>query len=106
MKQELIQELETTPDFVIEEVYHFLIFLKTRVKTRNTTDLTLPKLDNSILNMIDEFISEVPPEEWEKLPKDFAENIDYYLYGAPNRMIKQQYPLFSPGLFDSLGKTV
>jgi hypothetical protein len=86
MKQELIQELETTPDFVIEEVYHFLIF----VKTRNTTDLTPPKLDNSILNMIDEIISEVPPEEWEKLPKDFAENIDYYLYGVPNRIIKQQ----------------
>jgi hypothetical protein len=60
MKQELIQELETTPDFVIEEVYHFLIFLKTRVKTRSTTDLTQPKLDNSILNMIDEIISEVP----------------------------------------------
>jgi hypothetical protein len=25
----------------------------------------------------------VPPEEWEKVPKDLSKNLDHYLYGAP-----------------------
>lgn len=25
----------------------------------------------------------VPMEEWEKVPKDLAKNLDHYLYGAP-----------------------
>jgi putative addiction module CopG family antidote len=25
----------------------------------------------------------VPEEEWEKIPTDFAKNLDHYLYGAP-----------------------
>ena len=27
--------------------------------------------------------AQVPPEEWEKLPKDLSKNIDHYLYGSP-----------------------
>ena len=27
----------------------------------------------------------VPREEWEKLPKDFNENLDHYLYGSPKK---------------------
>lgn len=25
----------------------------------------------------------IPPEEWEKVPKDLSKNLDHYLYGAP-----------------------
>ena len=40
---------------------------------------------------IREVIAEVADEgSFFEVHKDFAENIDYYLYGAPNRMIKQQ----------------
>jgi hypothetical protein len=28
---------------------------------------------------------QVPAEEWLKLPKDFNENLDHYLYGSPKR---------------------
>lgn len=28
---------------------------------------------------------QVPPEEWAKLPKDFNENLDHYLYGSPKK---------------------
>lgn len=48
-----------------------------------TSDSTQQPSDNPILNMADEIIAEVPPEEWEKIPKDFAKNLDYYLYGQP-----------------------
>ena len=27
----------------------------------------------------------VPIEEWEKLPRDFNENLDHYLYGSPKK---------------------
>lgn len=27
----------------------------------------------------------IPGTEWEKLPKDFNENLDHYLYGSPKR---------------------
>lgn len=30
-----------------------------------------------------EIAAKVPAEEWAKLPKDLAENLDHYLYGAP-----------------------
>jgi len=27
----------------------------------------------------------VPAEEWAKLPRDFNENLDHYLYGSPRK---------------------
>jgi hypothetical protein len=30
-----------------------------------------------------ELAAKVPPEEWEKLPRDGSINHDHYLYGAP-----------------------
>jgi hypothetical protein len=27
----------------------------------------------------------VSPEEWAKLPRDFNENLDHYLYGSPKK---------------------
>ena len=32
---------------------------------------------------IKEIGAKVPPEEWEKLPKDFARNFESYMYGVP-----------------------
>jgi len=38
---------------------------------------------------IEELLSDlskaVPHEEWDKLPKDLNDNLDYYLYGSPIR---------------------
>ena len=32
-----------------------------------------------------ELTADVPPEEWDKLPSDLAEQHDHYLYGTPRR---------------------
>lgn len=37
----------------------------------------------TFLQMVDEVRSQVPPEEWKKLPTDLSKNIDHYLYGSP-----------------------
>ncbi|TET24031.1 MAG: hypothetical protein E3J71_00290 [Candidatus Stahlbacteria bacterium] len=36
-----------------------------------------------IEDILMELASEVPEEEWDKLPKDGAKNLDHYLYGTP-----------------------
>ena len=86
-KEQLIKELETIPEFAIEEVYHFLLFLKERINKKHIiSEVSEPELENrsnSILNMVDEITRDIPREEWKKLPKDFAKNLDFYLYGAP-----------------------
>jgi Arc/MetJ-type ribon-helix-helix transcriptional regulator len=38
-----------------------------------------------IWEVVDELRRNVPPEELAKLPKDGAEQLDHYLYGAPKR---------------------
>jgi hypothetical protein len=39
----------------------------------------------SIWEIIEEISSQIPMDEWEKLPSDGAVNHDHYLYGAPKR---------------------
>ncbi|MCU0566659.1 MAG: hypothetical protein MUF49_08690 [Oculatellaceae cyanobacterium Prado106] len=36
----------------------------------------------SFLSMVDTIRSQVPKEEWKKLPTDLSKNIDHYLYGS------------------------
>jgi hypothetical protein len=36
-----------------------------------------------LLDRIVERGKQIPPEELAKIPRDFAKNIDHYLYGAP-----------------------
>lgn len=38
-----------------------------------------------IWEIITEISSEIPDEEWEKLPSDGSVNHDHYLYGAPKK---------------------
>ena len=44
---------------------------------------TTPKL--SIEQKLAELAAEVPPEEWDSLPKDLSDQLDHYLYGWPKR---------------------
>lgn len=86
-KEQLIEELEQTPDFLIEEVLNFLLFIKTRVKQKNSETKLLESSESSnipsFLRAIEEISSHVPSEEWGKLPKDLSKNLDHYLYGSP-----------------------
>jgi len=86
-KEQLIQELDQTPDFVVQEVLDFLLFVKVRLKQKIKEGQT----DNSLqspglppfLQFVEEISAQVPRAEWEKLPKDLSKNLDHYLYGAP-----------------------
>ena len=86
-REQLIQELDQTPDFVLQEVLDFLLFIKVRLKHKirqeQTADLQQSPSLPSFLQFIEDISAQVPPEEWEKLPKDLSKNLDHYLYGAP-----------------------
>jgi hypothetical protein len=80
-KEKLIQEIENTPEFLAEEVLNFLLFLKSRVQYREFIEPSqqLPEF----LAFVDEINTQVPVEEWSKLPPDLSKNLDHYLYGSP-----------------------
>lgn len=89
-KEQLIQELDQTPDFVVQEVLDFLLFIKLRLKykieenqTTDSVDLQQPPRLPPFLQYVEAISAQVPREEWEKLPKDLSKNIDHYLYGVP-----------------------
>ncbi len=46
---------------------------------------TQKKSTRPIWEVIAEISSEIPDEEWEKLPSDGSANLDHYLYGAPKK---------------------
>ncbi|MEM1170781.1 MAG: hypothetical protein AAGJ08_17300 [Cyanobacteria bacterium P01_H01_bin.35] len=84
IKQQLIQEIEQSPDFIAEEVLNFLLFLKFRIqqKTAENKKATSPEsTSENFLDSIDEISSQISPEEWEKIPSDLSYNLDNYLYG-------------------------
>jgi hypothetical protein len=37
----------------------------------------------AFLQRIAKIRESIPKEEWQKLPRDFAKNVDHYLYGSP-----------------------
>lgn len=85
-REQLIQELNQTPDFVVQEVLDFLLFIKVRLKQKTREQATDPQQSASLppfLQFVEEISAQVPREEWEKLPKDLSKNVDHYLYGAP-----------------------
>ena len=46
---------------------------------------TKPYYDKSarpIEDVLEELAREIPREEWDKLPNDLCDNLDYYLYGV------------------------
>ncbi|WP_016951870.1 hypothetical protein [Anabaena sp. PCC 7108] len=83
VKEELIKEISQTPDFLIQEVLNFLLFINNRFKQRvsenKTGDFTDNLASQSFLNFIDDVSSQIPQSEWEKLPSDMSKNLDYYL---------------------------
>lgn len=52
--------------------------------TKPVSELTLLNLmAPPIEDILSDLASEIPEEEWEKLPSDLTDNLDYYLYGTP-----------------------
>lgn len=86
-KEQLIQELDQTPDFIVQEVLDFLLFIKVRLQhkaeeNQPNSSQQSPSLP-SFLQFVEEISAQIPREEWEKLPKDLSKNLDHYLYGSP-----------------------
>lgn len=80
-KEQLLQEIEQSPDYLIEEVLNFMLFLKLRLKQRLTPNINLEiptTQGNSILDMIDEITQDIPQNELDQLPTDLSKNLDYY----------------------------
>ena len=86
-KEQLIQELDQTPDFVVQEVLDFLLFIKVRLKHKSREEQPdsspqSPSLP-PFLQFVEEISAQIPTQEWAKLPSDLSKNIDHYLYGTP-----------------------
>jgi Arc/MetJ-type ribon-helix-helix transcriptional regulator len=44
-----------------------------------------PEAHKPIWEVVEELRKNVPPEEFSKLPRDGAEQLDHYIYGSPKR---------------------
>jgi hypothetical protein len=53
-----------------------------RVVLQFVEKLTDSQPARTIWQEIREIVEDVPKEEWERLPRDGAANLDHYLYGA------------------------
>ena len=86
-KEQLIQELDQTPDFVVQEVLDFLLFIKVRLKHKIREEQTDRSQQSPclppFLQFVEEISAQIPTEEWAKLPSDLSKNMDHYLYGSP-----------------------
>lgn len=49
--------------------------------------------ESSFLTLVDDLRrigASVPIKEWKKLPPDFNENLDHYLYGSPRKRVTRK----------------
>lgn len=94
-KEKLLQEIEQTPDLIIEEVLNFLLFTKSRYEEKTTQNHEQFEMNQSspansqnsrpIWELADEIIAKIPDEILQQLPTDGAAQHDHYLYGTPKR---------------------
>ncbi len=86
-KKQLIEELENSPYWIVKNILRYLSWLKFRFKYRyEEKEKTIASEQGNLvlfLDAVDQISSEVPSEEWEKLPSDFSKNLDHYLYNSP-----------------------
>jgi hypothetical protein len=75
IKEQLIREIETVSDEVIEEVFDFLLLAK--IKHHRSQEQTQP-----FALFIEELTADIPQEVLDTLP-DSAEQHDHYIYGTP-----------------------
>jgi hypothetical protein len=76
IKEQLIREIETVSDEVIEEVFDFLLLAK--IKHHRLQEQSKP-----FALFIEELTADIPQEVLETLPTDSAEQHDHYIYGTP-----------------------
>jgi hypothetical protein len=77
-KEKLIQEIERSPDLVIEELFDYLLLAK--MKHHRQQEQRKP-----FWQFIEELIADIPQEVLDTMPTDGAEQHDHYVYGSPKR---------------------
>lgn len=86
-RKQLIEEINQAPDFLLEEVLSFFLFVKLRLsERRNGTQTAIAPPSNKVptfLRKAREINQELTSNPAQSLPTDFAKNLDHYLYGAP-----------------------
>lgn len=86
-KDQLMQEIDQAPEFLLEEVLNFFLFLKLRLSerafTRPSVVATQANTAPSFLQKAQEISQQLSQDQVAVLPTDLAKNLDYYLYGAP-----------------------
>ena len=89
-REQLIHELNQTPDVLVREILNFLLFIRSRanqtyVQESNQTLEIEESKTPAFLSFIDQVNSETLVEDNAQLPKDFAKNLDHYLYGSAKK---------------------
>ncbi|GAB4475510.1 MAG: hypothetical protein OHK0037_36800 [Elainellaceae cyanobacterium] len=87
VKDQLIQEIDEAPEFLLEEVLNFFLFLKLRLSQRaksgDAPEAPQPGRMPAFLQKTQEISQQISREEWATVPNDLSKNLDHYLYGAP-----------------------
>lgn len=80
-KERLMQELDSAPEELLEEVLSFVLATKENISTEQA------EIENykPIWEIAQEITSDMTPEEIAQLPTDGAEQHDHYIYGIPKR---------------------
>lgn len=80
LEQAILEKIQALPDEKQQEVLALVDkMLKEEQEPRPRENV------RPIWEIITELSSEIPVEEWAKLPTDGAEQHDHYLYGSPKR---------------------
>ena len=79
LERAILEKIQALPDEKQQEV---LALVEEMLKQRQVPQ---PRESRPIWEIITELSSEIPMEEWAKLPTDGAEQHDHYLYGSPKR---------------------
>jgi len=79
LEQAILEKIQGLPDDKQREI---LALVNEMLKQGQEPQ---PRESRPIWEIITELSSEIPMEEWAKLPADGAEQHDHYLYGSPKR---------------------
>lgn len=81
IKEQLLQEIEQTPEHLMKEILNFVQFVKAK---QNELDCQ-ESCDRPIWELFEEFTETLPEDTLAQLPRDGAEQHDHYIYGTPKR---------------------
>ena len=76
-------------DAAMDEAARLLLRQLEQEQREKKGEEAVTRAPDSILEMIDERRKRVPPEEFAKLPKDGAAQLDHYVYGSPKRPVAE-----------------